>query len=226
MEISNIEGVLSAVRPFLTEGALDERVAALNEIRRVLAQWSPFQAEPVDCIMWVPADSVAANEYNPNVVAPPEMELLKLSILADGYTQPIVAMAEGAGFVVVDGFHRTRVGKESPEVAARVNSYLPVVQIRGDRLERPDRMASTIRHNRARGKHQVQAMSDIVIELKRRNWSDEKIGRELGMDPDEVLRLTQINGLAEAFRERDFSEAWEAVLDIDNEDTLEVIDDA
>ena len=84
------------------------------------------------------------------------------------------------------------------------------MQIRGERGDRPDRMASTIRHNRARGKHQVIAMSDIVMDLKRRNWSDDKIARELGMDPDEVLRLAQITGLAEAFRDRDFSEAWEA----------------
>lgn len=220
------EELLGSIRELVEHGDLAGRVEHLNAIRAVLGAWGPFASEPVDVIQWVPSAVVGANEYNPNVVAPPEMELLKLSILADGYTQPIVAMQEGAAYVVVDGFHRTRVGRESVEVSARVHGYLPVVQIRGDRLERPDRMASTIRHNRARGKHQVQAMSDIVVELKRRNWSDEKIGRELGMDPDEVLRLTQINGLAEAFRERDFSEAWEAVLDIDDEDTLEVIDNA
>jgi ParB-like chromosome segregation protein Spo0J len=102
-------------------------------------------------------------------------------------------------------------------VQQRVHGYLPVVEIRDDRTDKGDRIASTIRHNRARGKHQVIAMSDIVMDLKRRNWSDDKIGRELGMDPDEVLRLAQIPGLAEAFADRDFSEAWEAVLDIDDE---------
>jgi ParB-like chromosome segregation protein Spo0J len=105
-------------------------------------------------------------------------------------------------------------------VASRIFGYLPTVAIRAERAERSDRIAATIRHNRARGRHQVVAMSDIVIELKRRNWSDSKIGKELGMDPDEVLRLTQITGLAEAFADRDFSEAWAAVEDIDD---LEVI---
>lgn len=86
---------------------------------------------------------------------------------------------------------------------------MPVVVINNDREDKGDRIASTIRHNRARGKHRVEAMSDIVIELKRRNWSDSKIAKELGMDADEVLRLTQITGLAEMFADKDFSQAWE-----------------
>lgn len=195
---------------FLQTLPLDEQVAALNALREELHRLSPFSAEPVDLVRWVRADQVTANSYNPNTVAPPEMELLRLSIAADGYTQPIVANEEDGGFEVVDGFHRNRVGKECPDVMERIQGYLPVVQIRNDRQEVGDRMASTIRHNRARGKHQVEAMSNIVLELKRRNWSDEKIGKQLGMDPDEVLRLTQISGLAEMFADRDFSEAWEA----------------
>lgn len=191
---------------------LPAQVALLNELRSVLAEFSPFSGEPVDYVEWVPQDEVQANQYNPNQVAPPEMELLRLSILADGFTQPIVSNAEDGHREVVDGFHRSRVGKEFADVAARVQGYLPLVQIRSDRGDRPDRMASTIRHNRARGKHQVVKMSDIVMELKRRNWSDNKISKELGMDPDEVLRLTQITGLAEAFADRDFAEAWEAEL--------------
>jgi ParB-like chromosome segregation protein Spo0J len=197
--------------------SLDDRVRLLNDLRAEIAKHSPFQSEPVDYVKWVPADSVAANDYNPNAVAPPEMELLRLSVMADGYTQPIVANAEDDGYVVIDGFHRNRVGKECADVQARIHGYLPIVQIRAERQAAEDRMASTIRHNRARGKHQVEAMSDIVMDLKRRNWSDEKIGRELGMDPDEVLRLAQITGLAEAFADRDFSRAWEAVLDVDGE---------
>lgn len=202
------------------------RVERLNELRREISSHSPFSAEPVDFVEWVPLEQVSANDYNPNSVAPPEMELLRLSIMADGYTQPIVTNIEDDGRVVVDGFHRNRVGRECADVAERIQGYLPVVQIRTDRTDRGDRIASTIRHNRARGKHQVLAMSDIVLELKRRNWSDDKIGRELGMDPDEVLRLAQITGLAEAFKDRDFSEAWEAVLDIDDELSPEVIPSA
>lgn len=201
---------------------LPAQVELLNRLRGVLAEFSPFTGEPVDHVEWVPADTVQANSYNPNSVAPPEMELLRLSILADGYTQPIVTNAEDDHREVVDGFHRSRVGKEFPDVAERVKGYLPVVQIRDDRGDRPDRMASTIRHNRARGKHQVIAMSDIVLELKRRNWSDKKIAKELGMDADEVLRLTQITGLAQAFEGREFSEAWEAELGAQADD----LDDA
>lgn len=193
-------------------GTLAEQIDALNYFRAVLAEHSPFGTEPVDQIEWVPADAVTANDYNPNAVAPPEMELLRLSIMSDGYTQPIVTHREGDTRTVVDGFHRNRVGKECADVRERVHGYLPVVRIRGDRDDLADRMAATIRHNRARGKHQVIKMSDIVLELKRRNWSDNKIGKELGMDPDEVLRLAQISGLAEAFADRDFSEAWEAEL--------------
>lgn len=161
-------------------------------------------AHPVSRVRWVPADQVRANDYNPNSVATPEMELLRLSIESDGFTQPIVVWeAEPDVYEVVDGFHRHKVGK------AMGLSHLPVVVVNGARTDRGDRMASTIRHNRARGKHSVGSMSEIVIELARRNWSDKKIGKELGMEPDEVLRLKQIKGLEEMFATREFSEAWE-----------------
>ena len=189
---------------------LEDQVSFLNEARAMLHKAGPFAAEPVDCVTWVHAETVAANDYNPNSVAPPEMKLLERSIDADGYTQPIVSWQREDAREVVDGFHRHRVGKESESVRARVHGYLPVVTINAEREDKGDRMAATIRHNRARGKHRVDAMSEIVIELKRRRWSDEKIGKELGMDPDEVLRLTQVSGLAEMFADKEFSEAWEA----------------
>lgn len=198
-------------------------VDALNRARAALHDVSPFRDEPVDFVRWVASDDVSANDYNPNAVAPPEMELLRLSVMADGYTQPIVANREDDRYVVVDGFHRNRVGRECNDVRERIQGFLPLVQIKAGRADRSDRMASTIRHNRARGKHQVEAMSDIVIELKRRNWSDSKIGRELGMDPDEVLRLAQISGLAEAFADREFSLAWEAEAS-DDAEAFEVIE--
>lgn len=199
-----------------------DRIEVVNRVRKCLAKYSPFTGEPVDCVQWVQAEQVVANDYNPNAVAPPEMELLKVSIDADGYTQPIVTDLEDGVFVVIDGFHRNRVGREDEAIRERIHGYLPVVQIRNTQAERPDRIASTIRHNRARGKHQVESMSAIVLELKRRNWSNEKIGKQLGMDPDEVLRLAQITGLAEAWKDRDFSEAWEAVID-ETDDALDVL---
>lgn len=186
-----------------------EAVDVINEIKIALHAVSPLKDEPVDCVLWIPSEQVEANDYNPNRVAPPEMKLLKLSISEDGYTQPVVVFPENGGYTVIDGFHRHRVGREYPDIKKRIRGYLPVTIIREDREGRADRIASTIRHNRARGKHQVQAMSEIVMELARRNWNDEKISRELGMDPDEVLRLKQITGLAEMFADREFSEAWE-----------------
>jgi ParB-like chromosome segregation protein Spo0J len=202
---------------------LAERIVVINAIRRELSKHSPFKDEPVDCVQWVPFDAVEANDYNPNSVAPPEMKLLAHSIGEDGYTQPIVAWSNEGKYTVVDGFHRHRVGREIPSVGERIHGHLPLAIINDDRSDRNDRIASTIRHNRARGKHKVEAMSDIVIELKRRNWSDEKIGRELGMDPDEVLRLCQITGLADVFKSHEFSKSWEvgadvAMLDIKDED--------
>jgi len=159
---------------------------------------------PVSKVRWVPEAMVNANDYNPNAVAPPEMKLLEISIINDGFTQPIVVWEVDGLFEVVDGFHRTLVGKKLGM------SHLPVVVINDSRTDRSDRIASTIRHNRARGKHQVSAMSDIVQELARRNWSENRIAKELGMESDEVLRLKQITGLAEMFADAEFSEAWEA----------------
>lgn len=162
---------------------------------------------PVSNVQWVPAELVQANDYNPNTVAKPEMDLLRRSIEADGYTQPIVTWFHDGIYEVVDGFHRHLVGKEMGL------THLPVVVVNEASADRNDRIASTIRHNRARGKHKISSMSDIVVELSRRNWSDKKIARELGMDADEVLRLKQISGLAELFENEDFSEAWEPADD-------------
>lgn len=191
--------------------SLDDKVKAINEMRLAIHEHSPFKSEPVDCVLWVENSTVKANDYNPNSVAPPEMELLRLSISNDGYTQPIVSMDNMDGTrEVIDGFHRNRVGKECQDIQERIKGYLPVVTIRESQQGMNDRVASTIRHNRARGKHRVDSMSDIVVDLKKRNWSPKKISKELGMDQDEVLRLAQVSGLVEMFSDRQFSKAWEA----------------
>jgi len=190
---------------------LKEKVDYINELRLFIHQNSPFKNEPVDYVKWVLNENVVSNDYNPNKVAPPEMELLEVSILNDGYTQPIVSWSnpEKEGKTeVIDGFHRSRVGKESIVVKERVMGFLPVVDIRTEQSDKNDRIASTIRHNRARGKHQVDAMSEIVIELKNRNWSNNRIAKQLGMDEEEILRLCQISGLEHLFNDRDFSKAW------------------
>jgi ParB-like chromosome segregation protein Spo0J len=188
---------------------IDAKIAAINQVRLRLHEISPFRNEPVDCVVWVNNDMVVANDYNPNKVAPPEMELLKCSIETDGYTQPIVAYKNEEKYEVVDGFHRNRVGREYRVVRERTFGFLPLAVINKDSEDRNNRIAATIRHNRARGKHTIEGMSDIVIELKNRNWTNERIAKNLGMDQDEILRLCQITGLAGLFQDQEFSKSWE-----------------
>lgn len=206
-----------------SEKKLDFKVEMLNTVRRALHEVSPMKTEPVDFVIWTKIDEVVANDYNPNRVAPPEMKLLEHSVLCDGYTQPIVTWPHDSKVEVIDGFHRYRIGKECESVQKRIQGYLPTVIIKGDRTEKNDRIASTIRHNRARGKHQIDAMSEIVLELKNRNWKNDRIARELGMDEEEILRLCQITGLEGLFKDDDFSKAWESS---DTVEWFEDLDDA
>ena len=203
---------------------LESKVEVLNRVRAMLHDVSPFKDEPIDFVQWTTTDAVHANDYNPNSVAPPEMQLLEHSIDHDGFTQPVVGWRDSDDtYEVVDGFHRTTVAKRSDSVRGRLQGFMPIVVIQAKNTDRNDRVASTIRHNRARGKHKVESMSDIVIELKKRNWPDTRIAKELGMDADEVLRLCQITGLSEVFSEESFSQAWDAVLM--SEDDEKIIDE-
>ena len=218
--MENLKLTVEQICNYISTLTLDEKVETINFIKSELHKVSPMNTEPVDLVLWVKNDTVKANDYNPNSVAPPEMELLRLSISNDGYTQPIVSMDNRDGTrEVIDGFHRNRVGKECKDIQERVHGYLPVVTIRESQSDINNRVASTIRHNRARGKHRVESMSDIVMDLKKRNWSTAKISKELGMDDDEVLRLSQISGLVEAFADSEFSKAW-----IPEEEEFENID--
>lgn len=162
---------------------------------------------PVWNVIGVPIERVRANSYNPNSVATPEMKLLVQSIREDGYTMPIVCYPDGEEYEIVDGFHRYRAMLENVDIRERERGLLPVSVI-----DRPlsDRMASTIRHNRARGTHSVELMQTIVGELVSAGMSDAWIAKNIGMDADEILRLKQISGIAALFADREFSEAWEA----------------
>lgn len=159
---------------------------------------------PVYNLMPVPVEKIQANAYNPNVVAPPEMELLELSIWEDGYTMPCVCyyLPDIDKYELVDGFHRYTVMKTSKRIYEREKGQLPVVVIHKDLS---NRMASTIRHNRARGTHNIELMTNIVAELKRSGMTDDWIMKSFGMDNDELLRLKQISGLAELFANKEFS---------------------
>jgi ParB-like chromosome segregation protein Spo0J len=164
---------------------------------------------PVYGVLAVPLDKVQANDYNPNSVAPPEMELLETSIWEDGYTQPVVCFydKETDMYIVVDGFHRYRICKESKRINEREKGMLPVVVIN---KEIGERMASTIRHNRARGSHNVELMSHSVSELVEMGKGDAWICKHIGMSADELLRLKQITGLASLFQNKSFSNSWDA----------------
>lgn len=201
-----LKDLLEKMTAELDHMELDEKVEALNEIRRTLHAHSPFASEPCDCVEWVKQENIQANEYNPNHVATPEMKLLYRSVKLDGYTMPIVTYDLGGGErEIVDGFHRNRVGREHADIKERIHGYLPVSTI-----DKPmdERIGSTIRHNRARGTHGIRPMADIVTELTEMGWDDTKICEMLGMELDEVLRLKQITGLKEAFMNHEFSRSW------------------
>lgn len=183
---------------------------------------------PVYHVISVPIEKIVPNTYNPNAVAPPEMKLLYDSIKEDGYTMPIVCyyVSESDQYMIVDGFHRYRVMLEHDDIREREGGRLPVSVIN---KSLDNRMASTIRHNRARGKHDVDLMSNIIKELHEMGRSDQWISKHLGMDKDEILRLKQITGLAALFRDIHFGEAWQPLLEEsegggDSEEALDLTD--
>lgn len=163
---------------------------------------------PVYNVSAVPLEKIRANSYNPNSVAPPEMKLLERSILEDGYTMPIVCyyLPDDDLYEIVDGFHRYQVMIHNRVIREREKGLMPVVVINKDIS---NRMASTIRHNRARGSHDIDLMVNIVSELTKAGMSDQWIMKHIGMDADEILRLKQLSGLAELFRDHEFSQTWE-----------------
>lgn len=185
----------------------EDKLTFINEVRLMLHDLSPNGSQPVDYVQWVPLEKVRANEYNPNAVAQIELQLLFVSIDHDGYTQPIVTVydKDNDEYIIVDGFHRYFILKAKEELQERTHGCLPVVVINKDIN---DRMASTIRHNRARGKHTVQGMSSLVFEMLDNGWSDEEICNELGMEPEELLRLKHITGFSKLFADIEYKKAW------------------
>ncbi|WP_049218042.1 IbrB-like domain-containing protein, partial [Proteus mirabilis] len=199
-----IETIISVLKEYLAKLNDEQKIEALNKIKISLHQISPFKNEPTDCVLWIKQQQVIANDYNPNVMSPTEKRLLETSLVKDGYTQPVVVLPiqqsknKPSQWQVVDGYHRYLLSKKN-SLNKRINGYLPITILDVESHTMADQMAATIRHNRARGQHQVAAMSDIVRDLSRLGWNDQKIGDELGMSQDEVLRLKQISGLAELF---------------------------
>ncbi len=183
----------------------EEKVKLYNDISQKLYDWLGLN-HPVLNIQLVPIEKVRGNDYNPNKVAPPEMNLLALSMRKDGMTMPCVVADSDDEYVVVDGFHRKTQVETKADIRESLHGYLPVSKLNKS-IE--DRITSTVRHNMARGTHQVELSANLIVLLKKHNWSDARIGKEIGMDADEVLRLKQITGLAEAFKDKQFSNSWE-----------------
>ncbi len=169
---------------------------------------------PVSTVRWVPIDKVHPNEWNPNQVAPRDMELLLISLLADGFTQPVVTFQDGDSYEVVDGFHRYYLAKTDPELRRRCEDQLPIVVI-----DKPisERMASTVRHNRARGVHVVDGMADLIFAMKRNGRSDTEICAELGLSAEEFTRLTYVSGYAALWKDHRLNRSWKSIGMIQSE---------
>lgn len=203
------------------QAAFDEatdKVQFIEDIRDQLHDLSPLKDQPVDRVRWVPIERVTPNSYNPNSHASTELGLLYTSISHDGFTQPLVTIwdEEQNKWVIVDGFHRYFVCLNNPDILARNKGRVPIVVIKKDIN---DRMASTVRHNRARGKHSVEGMSSMVFKMLDNGWSEAAICKELGMEPEEVLRLKHITGFSKLFKNTEYKRAWEtrSIINIRNE---------
>lgn len=186
----------------------EDKIGFLNTVREWVFEVSPMRAQPVDFVRWVPVEKVECNDYNPNAVAKTEMKLLLHSIESDGFTQPIVVMwnSEHAKYTVVDGFHRYTVCRENEEIKRRCLGHVPIVVLDKDIAER---MASTVRHNRARGKHSIAGMANLVFLMCEEGRTDSEICKDLGMEPDEILRLKHITGFSKLFENVEYRKSWE-----------------
>lgn len=185
----------------------EDKIAFLNEIREYIHSLSPVD-QPIDNVKWIPIEQIEPNDYNPNSVAKIEMGLLYKSIKHDGYTQPTVTIYDEKKkkYVIVDGFHRYFVCKTQKDIQERNNGCLPIVVIKKDINER---MAATIRHNRARGEHSVSGMSSMVFKLLENGWTDSEICDHLGMEPEEILKLKHITGFSKLFENIEYKKSWE-----------------
>lgn len=187
----------------------EDKMKFIYDLREwIHRELSQVNTQPIDFVRWVPIDKVQANDYNPNSVAKTEMRLLYTSILHDGYTQPVVTIYDEKldKYVIVDGFHRYFTCKTNKDILERNNGMLPIVVIDKDIN---DRMASTVRHNRARGKHSVDGMANMVFQMLENGWLDEDICNELGMEAEELLRLKHITGFSKLFQNMEYKKSWE-----------------
>lgn len=205
--------LISLIKEYLNGVGDEKRQEEINAIKTGLNSFSDKRHNPVDNVIWVNYNMVEANDYNPNAVARREMRLLYTSIKHDGYTQPIVTIwdEEKQKYVIIDGFHRYASMVYNKDLRELNNSQVPIVVLdKGIN----DRMASTIRHNRARGKHSVEGMSNIVLQMLKNGWGDSEICNELGLEAEELVRLKYVTGFAKLYEGKQFSQAWETTNQI------------
>lgn len=206
--MKTFQEITESISRYITGLPEIERQEAVQNIRLYLFEnCSTQKSQPIDMVKWVHIDKVQANDYNPNSVAMTEMKLLYTSIAHDGYTQPVVTIYDAAQdkYIIIDGFHRYYICKNNPDILAINNNMLPVVVLKKDIN---DRMASTVRHNRARGTHSIAGMSNMVFSMLQNGWKDEDICNELGMEPEELIKLKHITGFSKLFRNVEYKKAW------------------
>lgn len=202
----SIESIIIEIKKLIAESA--DPQTDIEIIRDTLHEVSPQRDQPIDRVKWIPIDQVEPNDYNPNSVAKKEMGLLYVSIKQDGYTQPIVTVydPDKKKYVIVDGFHRYFVGKTKGDISGSINGLLPVTVIN---KSINDRMASTVRHNRARGEHSITGMGSLVFGMLKNGWTDADICNNLGLEPEEILKLKHITGFSALFKNGEYNKSWE-----------------
>jgi|TARA_R110000744_G_scaffold40970_1_gene92915 ParB-like chromosome segregation protein Spo0J len=203
----------SLKKTLVKELSTENKIELIEEIKELLHSESPLKDQPVNRIRWVKIEEVSPNDYNPNSVAKKEMGLLYTSIKHDGYTQPIVTIQDQdtGMYVIIDGFHRYYTAKTNVDILERNKGYLPIVVLEKDIN---DRMASTVRHNRARGMHSIAGMSSMVFSMLENGWSDKDICNELGMGVEELVKLKHITGFSKLFEDAEYNKAWESANQI------------
>jgi len=202
--------MIAEIKKYITDNKLtdEEQIVLFENIKELIHEISPLKDQPVNRVKWVDIEEVSPNDYNPNSVAKKEMGLLYTSILHDGYTQPIVTIfdEEKQKYIIIDGFHRYFTCKSNPDILERNKGRLPIVVLNKNIN---DRMASTVRHNRARGMHSVTGMSSMVFSMLENGWIDVDICNELGMSVEELVKLKHITGFSKLFEDKEYSKAWE-----------------
>jgi len=202
--------MINKIQKYITDKQLndEEQIVFFENIKELIHKISPLKDQPVNRVLWVDINKVSPNDYNPNSVAKKEMGLLYTSILHDGYTQPVVTIydEELKKYIIIDGFHRYFTCKSNPEILERNKGRLPIVVLNKNIN---DRMASTVRHNRARGMHSVTGMSSMVFNMLENGWQDQDICNELGMSVEELVKLKHITGFSKLFQDKEYSKSWQ-----------------